>query len=183
MEVSDPPVLADRPRYSTRTFPTYRFIPGRTPHPRRHPGGHSFGLSEPRPRRFNHNEWSASEDYLYAMDLYNFAYWWESHEVFEGLWHVFGRSTQEGNFFQALIQLAAANLKHVLGHEAAVKNLTQRGLERLQKVPPRYMGVDTAAVADHFTLWLNARRDSYVFIPLDLTSSQRPIAIPDSRTD
>lgn len=167
--MSDPPVLADRPRYSTRTFPTYRFIPGQTPHPRHHPQGHSFGFPEPRPRAFHLNEWSSSEDYLYAMDLYNFAYWWESHEVFEGLWHVFGHSTQEGNFFQALIQLAAANLKHVLGNESAVKNLTQRGLQRLQQVPPRYMGVDTAAVADHFTLWLNARSDSYVFIRLDLS--------------
>ena len=166
---SDRPVLADQPRYSSRIFPTYRFIPGLSMHPRRHPGGHSFGLQQPRPRAFRQNEWSASEDYLYAMDLYNFAYWWESHEVFEGLWHVCGHSTPEGNFFRALIQLAAANLKHVLGREVAVKNLTQRGLERLQKVPPRYMGVDTAAVAEHFTRWLNARSDSYVLIRLDLS--------------
>lgn len=183
MEGRDPLVPADRPRYSSRTFPSYRFIPGQTPHPRRHPRGHSFGLPEPHPHAFNQNEWSASEDYLYAMDLYNFAYWWESHEVFEGLWHVFGHSTQEGNFFKALIQLAAANLKHILGREVAVKNLTQRGVERLQKVPPRYMGVDTAAVADNFTLWLNARRDSYVLIPLNFAFSHRPTAIPGSRLD
>ena len=68
-------------------------------------------FQEPRPRAFPQDEWSASEDYLYAIDLYNFAYWWESHEIFEGLWHACGRRTQAGNFFQALIQLAAANLK------------------------------------------------------------------------
>lgn len=169
MEGIDQPPLTDQPRYSTRTFPAYRFIPAQTPHPRRHPGGHSFGLPEPRPRAFSQNEWSASEDYLYAIDLYNFAYWWESHEIFEGLWHACGHRTQEGNFFRALIQLAAANLKHVLGREGAVENLTRRGLERLQKVPQHFMGVDTAAVTDRFIIWLQIRRDSHVLIHLDRT--------------
>lgn len=173
MPDSDHPVPLKQPRYSTLGFPIYRFLPGQMPHPRRHPCGHSYGLQEPRPRAFLEEEWSASEDYLYAIDLYNFAYWWESHEVFEGLWHVCGRRTSAGNFFQALIQLAAANLKQVLGRERAVKNLVQRGLERLQNVPPRYMGVDTVRLADHFRMWMNDQRDSHVLIRLD-------IAIPPS---
>ncbi len=167
MPKSDPLVSVDHPRYSTRGFPRYRFIPGQTPHPRRHPDGHTFGLQEPRPRAFSGDEWSGSEDYLYAIDLYNFAYWWESHESFEGLWHVCGRSTQAGNFFQALLQLAAANLKQVLGRELAVKNLVQRGLARLQKLPPHYMGIDTVTLADHFSLWVNGPRYSHVLIRLD----------------
>lgn len=167
--------MPDRPRYSTRAFPDYRFVPGQTPHPRRHPQGHSFGLAEPRPLRFNQDEWSASEDYLHAVDLYNFAYWWESHEVFEGLWHAFGCKTQEGIFFQALIQFAAANLKRVLGKEAATANLAQRGLERLQKVPSHYMGIDLAAFADSVTLWLNTRSHGYVPIRLNSSSHSLPL--------
>jgi len=173
---SDHPVPFNQPRYSTLGFPIYRFLPGQMPHPRRHPGGHSYGLQEPRPRAFSEDEWSASEDYLYAIDLYNFAYWWESHEVFEGLWYVCGRRTPAGNFFQALIQLAAANLKQVLGRERAVKNLVQGGLERLQKLPPHYMGVDTVTLADHFRLWMNGRRDSHVQIHLGLASSHQRMA-------
>jgi predicted metal-dependent hydrolase len=162
-----------RPRYSTRTFPSYAFIPGQTPHPRRHPEGHSFGVQEPQPPAFGEVDWSDSEDYLYAVDLYNFGYWWESHEVFEGLWHACGRRTEAGNFFQALIQLAAANLKHLLGRELAVRNLTQRGLERLQKVPPQYMGIDTRRLAVDFRLWLNRRDDLQVLIQLEFARGQR----------
>lgn len=166
--MSKPPAIADWPRYSTRAFPCYRFLPGRNPHPRRNPLGHSFGPPEPLPLHFNQTDWSASDDYLYAVDLYNFAYWWESHEVFESLWKVFGRTTQEGIFFHALIQLAAANLKRVLGNEAAVKNLTHSGLERLQKMPRHYMGIDIAAFAECLKRGLIMRSQPYVLIRLDL---------------
>ena len=179
MPDSDQPVPLTQPRYSTLGFPIYRFIPGKMPHPRRHPDGHSYGLQEPRPRAFLEDEWSTSEDYLYAIDLYNFAYWWESHEVFEGLWHVCGHRTPAGNFFQALIQLAAANLKQVLGRDLAVKNLVLGGLERLQKLPPHYMGVDTVTLAAHFTLWMNGRRDSHVLIHLSLSTSHQRLARTD----
>ncbi|MBI3356966.1 MAG: DUF309 domain-containing protein, partial [Nitrospirae bacterium] len=94
-----------------------------------------------------------SEDYLYGIDLYNFAYWWESHEIFEGFWHVVGHDTEQGNFFQALVQLAAANLKHFLNNPVAARNLFRGGIIRLQNVPPLYMGIDVAhlieALQDH----------------------------------
>jgi len=130
------------PRYSTRPFPSYRFVPGRTPHPRRDPTGHSYGLPEPKPAPFPADQWHASGDYLYGIDLYNFAYWWECHEVFEGLWHAVGHDSEQGNFFQALIQLAAANLKSFLGNRVAAHNLLRSGIIRLQKVLPSYMGID-----------------------------------------
>ena len=37
-------------------------------------------------------------DYLYAIDLYNYAYWWECHEVLEGLWRA-GQTTEARKFF------------------------------------------------------------------------------------
>ena len=64
-----------------------------------------------------------SEDYLYGIDLYNWTYWWEAHEIFEGFWHAYGRDTPAGNFFQALIHRAAAHLKRELGNEQATRNL------------------------------------------------------------
>jgi predicted metal-dependent hydrolase len=85
---------------------------------------------------------------LYGIDLYNFAYWWECHEVFEGLWHAVGHDTEQGNFFQALIQLAAANLKRFLGNELAAQKLARSGLARLQGLPRLYMGIDVLAVSD-----------------------------------
>ena len=154
MEASEPPVTVDWLRYSSRALPTYRFLPGLTPHPRRDPRGHSFGQPEPCPRPFEHHQWSNSEDYLYAIDLYNFFYWWEAHEVFEGLWHACGHKTTAGNFFQALIQFAAAHLKRALGNEIAAHNLVRSGLLRLQNSPTPYMGLDTVTFADDVTLWM-----------------------------
>ncbi len=94
--------------------------------------------------------WQTSDDYLYGIDLYNYAYWWECHEVFEGLWHAAGHGTEQGNFFQALIQFAAANLKRFTGNHRAAGNLVTSGIIRLQKTPKFYMGIDVARLAEDF---------------------------------
>jgi predicted Rossmann fold flavoprotein len=129
------------PRYSAKPFPPYRFIPGRSPHPRRHPHGYAFSLPEPLPRDFSSDRWWQSEDYLYGIDLYNQGYWWESHEVFEALWHHVGRDTVSGQFFRALIQVAAANLKHSMGILGSAQRLWQCGLDRLAGIPTPYQGL------------------------------------------
>ncbi|MDO8358205.1 MAG: DUF309 domain-containing protein [Nitrospirota bacterium] len=138
------------PRYSTRPFPSYRFLPGNNPHPRRNPLGHSYGQPDPTLLTFPREHWQRSEDYLQGIDLYNYAYWWECHEVLEGLWHAAGHGTEQGNFFQALIQLAAANLKRFLGHEQAAQKLARSGLVRLQHLPRLYMGIDVIALAEQY---------------------------------
>lgn len=145
--LTDPaPFNPNWPRYSPRPFPSYRYVPGQTVHPRRHPLGHSHGQPEPTPQLFPIDQWQLSDDYRYGIDLYNFAYWWESHEIFEAFWHVSGRGTEQGNFFQALIQLAAANLKHSMNNDAAAQRLARAGITRLQRVAAAYMGIDVSFV-------------------------------------
>lgn len=137
------------PRYSHRRFPSYRFIPGRSPHPRRDPRGHSYGQAAAKPVLLLPEQWRQADEYLYGIDLYNYAYWWECHEVLEGLWHAAGHKTEQGNFFRALIQLAAANIKRFIGHHQATENLLLRGLARLENIPERYMGVDVVSLIDN----------------------------------
>ena len=129
-------------RYSQRRLPAYRFIPGQSPHPRRDPRGHSYGRPDPKPTVFIPEQWRASEDYRYAVDLYNYGYWWESHEVFESLWYAVGKKSEPGNCFQALIDLAAANLKLTTGASASAQRLWESGLRRLEKLPSAYLGLD-----------------------------------------
>jgi len=136
------------PRYSARPFPSYRFVPGKNVHPRHNPSGHSYGQEGHRSILLPPEQWSQSDDYRYGIDLYNYAYWWECHEIFEGLWNTAGHRTEQGNFFQALIQLAAANLKLFMGDRRAAQNLLHRGLVRLQRVPGSYMGVDVAGLTE-----------------------------------
>jgi hypothetical protein len=131
------------PRYGTRPLPPYRFVPGRTPHPRLDPGGHSRGRPEPKPIAPAPEAWRSSESYLHGIDLYNFAYWWEAHEELEGLWHAAGREGVQAGFFQGLIQIAASNLKLFMGVPTAAQALADRGLARLDGLGI-YMGVDVA---------------------------------------
>ena len=112
-----------------------------------------------------------SEDYLYGIDLYNGSYWWEAHEVFEGFWHAYGRETTAGNFFQALIQCAAAHLKRELGNEPATSKLVASGLARLRQTPIRYMGMHIDTFAEDLTRWLNEQRPA-VRIQLEWQGAQ-----------
>lgn len=157
------------PRYSTRPFPSYRFVPGKSPHPRRDPKGHSYGQPEPRPAAIPPDDWQKSEEYLYGIDLYNFGYWWECHEIFEGLWHAAGHKTEQGNFFQALIQVAAANLKTCSGETGPAGNLARNGLVRLHKIPPRYMGVTVEVFAQDMRRYFDGTRDQPALIALIVT--------------
>ncbi|MGH7231449.1 MAG: DUF309 domain-containing protein [Nitrospiraceae bacterium] len=167
------------PRYSSRPLPPYRFVKGTTPHPRRDPNGHSFGQPEPFTPAFSPEQWRQSEGYLYGVDLYNFAYWWESHEVFEGFWHAVGRRTEQGQFFQGLIQIAAANIKRVLGAHDAAANLTQRGLARLQTIPKHYMGLNVAAFAEDARAYFAGTRNRPALIRLAWPDQAGDYALAD----
>lgn len=132
------------PRYSAAAFPLYRFVPGESPHPRKDPRGHSYGKADPAPETFRPGSWRHSGLYRYGIDLYNHSYWWESHEVFEALWRAAGRDTEQGRFFQALVQLAAANLKAFMNNHRAAANLRRAAAERLRLVRTPYQGIDVA---------------------------------------
>lgn len=131
-----------------RPFPLYRHIPGVTPHPIRDPAGHSFGIDEStRPQVSSPESWRTNEDYLYGVDLYNFAYWWEAHEAWEGLWH--HAEDEYRLFLQGLIQISAALIKHHMRMPRPVHTLSTAGSDKLREVllklkpsTETYMGIN-----------------------------------------
>ena len=131
-------------RYAPQVpFPAYAFLPGRMPHPRRDPKGHSFGTPEPKPAYLPPDQWRANESYLFGVDLHNHGYWWESHELWEALWHL--TDGVEGQFLQGLIQISAANIQRALGHDPV--RLATEAIARLETVPDTvFMGL---RVHDH----------------------------------
>ncbi|GAB4327474.1 MAG: hypothetical protein Kow0074_22800 [Candidatus Zixiibacteriota bacterium] len=134
----------DHVRYTAFPFPAYRFVPGLLPHPRRHPRGHSAEQPEPSPPPIDPERWHESETYLYGVDLFNFAYWWECHEELESLWHVVGHSSRAGLFLQGIVQVAAANLRRFMEPEnsQAGVSLMRKGLAKLSDFSGIYMGID-----------------------------------------
>jgi hypothetical protein len=136
------------PRHTRRAFPPYRFVPGRNPHPRRDPKGWAYGLPEIPPPRHEPSAWRANEEYLYGIDLYNFAYWWECHESLEGLWHLTGHEGPEALFLQGLIQSAAAHLQKHMGGERGARRLAEEAVDKLGRVgADRFMGVTLPPLA------------------------------------
>lgn len=132
-------------RYSCASLPPYRFIPGINAHPVRDPRGHSFGrqhaaLVYQAPEKFSENE-----EYLVGVDLYNQAYWWESHEAWENIWHTTDKSSDDGQFLQGLIQISAALIKWHLHQREGMVKLFGIGMGRLRHVGEHqkvFMGVD-----------------------------------------
>lgn len=127
-------------------FPPYAFLPGRDPHPTRHPAGHSYGAPEAPSAHHPADAWRANEEYLYGVDLYNHGYLWEAHEAWEGLWHAAKHDALQAELLQGLIQCTAAALKVRMEQPSGLARLAELGTARLARVAkeagPRYMGLD-----------------------------------------
>ena len=83
-------------------FPPYGYVTGRFPHPTSNPAGHSFDCAPEHPVAPDPSRWDACRPYLYDIDLFNQGYYWEAHEVWEGLWHACRRAGTTGNFLAGL---------------------------------------------------------------------------------
>lgn len=139
-------------RYSQRPFPPYRFFSGENPHPTESPLGHSFGKKDDEHAKILvPGEWQDREDYLFAVDLYNYVFWWESHEAFEGLWRQSPQNSPARNFFQGLIKISAAFLKWYGHKREPLEYLYAGGIGHLRLVLEKtthYMGID---LMEHIT--------------------------------
>ena len=152
-------------RYSSRSFPGYRFTPGRDPHPTASPHGHSYrapGTPEERVDCPPPERWGSCEEYLYGCDLYNHGYWWEAHEAWEALWHVPEKGSVQKRFLQGIIQVAACHLKLLLGRRDGVVRLRASSQEHLRAAIQgigglRYMGLDVRAFQAGADAYLEAR--------------------------
>ena len=76
--------------------------------------------------------WKQNEAYLYGVDLYNFAYWWEAHEAWEGLWHQAEDTYRL--FLQGLIQVSASLIKYHMRMLRPLRTLSTAGREKLRQV-------------------------------------------------
>jgi hypothetical protein len=136
-----PPPTDPPPLRLKLPLPPYRYLPGEGPHPLRHPDGHS---RDPAPL-------DPEAAWLRGLDLYDHRYYWESHEVWEAVW----KATPQGSLrqlLQGLIQLAAATIKHHLGHNRPASLLLSRAGERIDSVVTaqgaEWRGLDLPATLD-----------------------------------
>jgi len=135
-------------RYSSREFPPYRYVPGIHPHPTNSPEGHSYADEDEEHEAWSSDLWRDNGDYLFGIDLYNYHYYWEAHEAWEGLWIAAVRNSSEHRFLQGLIKCVAALLKiRMANYEIqdliGARNLSKSGMSLLSQVGlDEFMGLD-----------------------------------------
>ena len=134
------------PRYTDRPFPSYRFVPGRSPHPVRDPNGHSYNKPPAQLAAFAAGDWRSCDEYLYGIDLFNYGYWWEAHEALEAVWVAAGRQTETGLFVQGLILIAVAHLKIHQGFNDVGQRMAEDGLDKMKHKQGIYLGIDVSVL-------------------------------------
>jgi len=93
------------------------------------------------------------DEFYRAVDEFNAGYYFESHETLEDLWMV--TPWPERQFFQGVIQLAAAFVHLVRGEYPGIIKLLDASLDKLGEFAPECFGVDVAALIDEAT-WTRA---------------------------
>lgn len=156
-----------RPRYTDRPFPPYRFVPGKAPHPTRDPDGHSYNKQPEQLVSFKPGDWQSCQEYLYAIDLFNHEYWWESHEALEAVWVAAGRRTMTGLFIQGLIQIAVAHLKWFQGFNDVANHMASKGLEKMKGIKDIYLGIDVEAFRSDVKAYFAGKGKTPVMICLN----------------
>jgi hypothetical protein len=114
-------------------FPAYAYVPGKHPHPIRDPEGHSFGQPAEAVPAPDPAELESHPMLCYAVDLFNFGYYWEAHEVWESLWHACGRQGALADLLKGLIHLAAAGVKAREGRQNGVQRHAARARELFEQ--------------------------------------------------
>jgi mutator protein MutT len=129
-----PPPDPPPPRWTGLPLPPYRYLPGLLPHPFRDPAGHAWcgGGAPELPSYTPVAPWTEDERWLRGLELAVHRYYWEAHEVWEGIWKALDRSGPDAQRVQSLVQLAAAALKLHAGQPALAHTLTEAACARLE---------------------------------------------------
>jgi len=126
-----------------KAFPPYVFIPGVNPHPKKE-GGYRQQIPEPVSPKVDLQNPQASDDLKYALDLFNYGYFWESHVYFEALWNAHSRIGTVADFFKGMIKLGAAGVKASIDQGVNAQDHQDRAEELftgvLEKEGPLFLG-------------------------------------------
>lgn len=138
------------PRWTGLRLPSYRYLPGLHPHPFRHPQGHLWsGGGPPEVEAWTPvGPWCEDGPWVRGLELCVHRYYWEAHEVWEGMWKPLPRKEPDALVLQSLVQLAAAAIKLHQGKVELCGLLTETALARMDGIG-RWRGLDLVALATH----------------------------------
>lgn len=85
-------------------------------------------------------------EFYKSLEEFNDGCWFESHETLEDLWMV--TPWPERQFFQGIIQLAAAFVHYARREYPGILKLLDAAIEKVSEFQPEAFGVDTGALID-----------------------------------
>lgn len=133
----------------SRGFPSYIFIPGKNPHPKKS-GGHMEGESDPISEPIDHRNPGQNHFLRYSLDLFNHGFFWESHVYLEALWNAHKREGSVADFLKGLIKLSAAGVKINIDQKESAAGHFKRARELLLNVMKQegtiFLGFDLGTI-------------------------------------
>ena len=122
-------------RYSPdREFPPYSFIPTHNLNPNRI-GGYREGIPDPISKPIDNKNYKNNTDYLFAIDLINHGYYWESHVYFEAIWHAHNRRGNVANYCKAMVKISAGAIKYKQGRINSATRLFNGAVDIFNNLP------------------------------------------------
>ena len=123
--------------------------------------------------------------YLQFFECWNQRRFWDCHEVLEHVW--LDATGQDRLFYQGLIQGASAFVHLEKMSTGPASKLLAAGLEKLDGLPPRYMGFALREFVDLLETWqaklkINEALGDLKFSPGMLPLLQAPETFPAPRT-
>ena len=146
-------------------FPSYIFIPGLNPHPKKE-GGHMQDQMDPVGELIDLNNPQDNKFLRYSLDLYNNGYFWESHVYFEALWNVHKRTGSTADFLKGMIKLGAAGVKIQINQPANARTHFLRAKELFKSIldveGSVYLGFDLKDIMAKIDLALDSQKSILV---------------------
>ena len=137
----------------SRKFPPYSFIHGKNLNPNRK-NGYREGVADPIVAKINSKNYFDNKDYLFAIDLINHGYYWESHVYFEAIWHAHHRKGPTANYCKALLKIAAGAIKLEQEKTDSAKRLFNGARKLLSELPKYfYLGINIVSLIQLSLNW------------------------------
>ena len=144
-----PPTHLPRRLVPSCALPPYRYVPGLHTHPGRSEGNH-IGIDKH--DIGEQKKWQEDLSWMYGLDLFNYRYYWESHEVWEEPWKILQNDDPYRRFLQGMIKTSASILKRHMGHHRPANLLWSSAQTLLHSETEYFRGINVkkllADVAD-----------------------------------
>lgn len=135
-------------------FPPYSFIPTKNLSPNKI-GGYREGIADPISKTLDKSNYAEHKEYLFAIDLINNGYYWESHVYFESIWHAHHRKGAIASYCKALVKMAAGAIKIKQGRIDSAERLFEGANENLINLPVGfYLGIEIKELISLSKRWI-----------------------------